>query len=523
MSNLTIVRKHAGKEEGIGSIWRLSQKNAWFWRWRLFTVAAVISLSFTLFTLYGAFMDGVASSGLARTEGLSTKYYDVLVIPPPNKTIKDRDELPMPKYQRKIFGVGEAAVGLFADSRTGSISLLGIQSDSAFFDFVTEELQGCRLKQQGEALLPSSYAKRSNLHPGDLFSCSRLEQNVRRNLTLEVVGIYHDDSALAPALISIDDAYSLQALPVANRYLINYDRNSKDGNLPNLVEWMASTYPGALLICDDLPHIISQSLLSRILLPSAGLLVLFFIFMCVGILTVALMTFLERRKELAALKSCGITNKQVGILLSMEYVYSAMAGFGLGLIMVGAISYRLMQLDIASIDSVISYGLQAGVITILVLCLAVLFPTLTARAATVSQLLFARVIPLKTTHINSLPNQESWLVLRERQDNVRILRFPIAEQVSGFLVFKQVGDMVKQGEVVVTYEGVWGMHLIEWSALCDGRVSEITPGGILVIEPDDPHTPYYPYPEMIIQREQERIDRIEQGRQAAREERSRDM
>jgi hypothetical protein len=66
----------------------------------------------------------------------------------------------------------------------------------------------------------------------------------------------------------------------------------------------------------------------------------------------------------------------------------------------------------------------------------------------------------------------------------QIVRLPFIDgQLEGFL-FKQPGDLVKQGEVLAFAESWWGLCFIEFVATMDGRVGFWMPeAGYLGIEP----------------------------------------
>lgn len=503
-------------------LFRLSLQNMKRWRWRILTIALLVALSFSLHVLYGYYLSDAAASGSAQTEAMETRYYDLMIVlkdEPP----RSPDELPTPRFQRKLFGVGEEAVGLVVDSSIGELDLLGIQEGSAFFRIEAADIEGRLPSQPGEIALPQQVARSAQLQVGDAVQLSYNDQFLRRYLELELVGTYRDDFDLPPALVQIEDAMALQAEPQPNRYLVNYNRNTDELNDENalsfLVEWMASAYPSAMLISDVSPHLLAQSLLSRILSPGNGILLLIFVFMGIGILTVALMTFLERRREIAALKSVGVSDNQMVALLGLEYGYGAFTGILAGMLIVLVLKSQMAWLQGAAWSSLFTLAAQALANTAVVMVIALAFPLMTARVATVNQLLFARTIPLFKTRTDHMTHPEGWLVLRERQENVRILRFPLQTDQEDFICFKQPGDTVKQGEVVASMETMGGLRIWEWVAWCDGIVVEAgSSSRVFTIKPFDANASFYPYPNSLIEEEIKRNETIERGRQAARRE-----
>ncbi|MCL2498581.1 MAG: hypothetical protein FWF06_08235 [Symbiobacteriaceae bacterium] len=496
-----------------GAVLALAWQNATRWRWRLVTMAVLIALSFALHTLYGAYMGNIASSGIASTLPLQISNFDVMVLLKEGVQVKSREELPIARYRRQLYGHGEGALGGRVEAAYGTLDALGLEQGSLFYRFpASEALVGSPLMQRGEILLPLSYVTQGGLALGDTLVLSVNLNLERRYLELTLVGIYREEGDYAPAVLHLEDLQLLYPHTPLNRYLINYDRLQGEATLLFLVEWMSSAYPGALLLCDHLPRMVSQTLLSRIMQPGAGLLVLIFTFMGIGVWTVALMTFLERRKEIASLKSIGISNSQMVTLNCLEYGISTVAGWTLGVTLVLVMGQQFSWLQETEGAALRRFLFQGGTSSFVVMAVAVLFPTLTARVATVNQLLYARVIPLRIIKTRSLPRAQGWLVLRERRENVRILQMPTPQSEPSFICFKNVGDFVKEGEVVGAIELYGGLVLQEWAAWVDGEVVEYHVGGIFAIRPLHPDASFYPYPESIIRDELNRAASFERGR-----------
>ncbi|MCL2548499.1 MAG: hypothetical protein FWE76_04955, partial [Symbiobacteriaceae bacterium] len=507
-------KKENPEKETIALIIWIFTRNAWRWRWRLLTIATLLTLSFTMHILYGIYMQSIVESGVARTDPLTTVYFDLMVVPGEYQSILDREDLPPTRFRRQLYGYGEAGSGLVADSIHGRIELLGLHQDSGFFSFAPEEIEGRSLQHNGEILLPRSLAEGSRLTPGDSFDLTCFSQFQLRSLTVTLVGIYDDNCSQPLALISFQDACTLRASTDANRYLIDYDRVSGEANLEYLAEWMGTAYPGALLLYDGLPEALSQTMLSRIVRPSSGLLLLIFTFMGVGVLTVAMMTFLERRSELATLKSVGLSRDQLINLQSLEYGISLVLGLALGIITTALLGRLLPWYSAFRLTDLLSLGLTAAFSMFFVLVCAVAFPTLTAQIATVNELLHARVIPLRKLSVRRLRDSQGELILRELDENVRILAKPISlgrDPTFTFLCLKQVGDMVKQGEVIGVRSTKGGLEITQWKAWCDGTVVEDNTG-FIVIKPSDPEASFYPYSPTVIQEHRRRRERFEEGR-----------
>ena len=504
-------------------ICQLSVKNSVRWRWRLATIALLVALSFSLHVLYGAYLTGISSSGQAAVKPLETRYYDAMVVLTESQHVIEREDLPATMFRRSLYGYAEAAQALLVDSDAGGLELLGLPSKSAFFSFPDTAVTGKAVAEPGEVLLPKEMAEMVGLNIGDTITLSALQNPKRSFLTVELVGIYNDDFDLAPALCHVSDVVRLRGVEESNRYLINYNRNTEELNDPMalqyLVDWMQVAYPGATILSDVTPTGMATALLTRILSPGNGLLLLIFAFAGIGTLTVAFMTFLERRREIAALKSVGLSNNQMMALLSLEYLYAAAAGLACGLLIVGGMFFRFPWLQAVG-THLSGLAIQGALSACIIMVVALVFPVATACVATVNQLLYARTIPLYTVRTNHMTTPEGWLVLLEQQENLRILRFPTSVEQEDFMCYKSQGDTVKRGEVVASMESMGGLQIHEWAAWCDGIVTDSGEHThIFIIAPLEEDVPFYPYPQSLIEEEVKRSEVIERAREAVRRER----
>ena len=502
---------------------RLSVQNSLRWRWRLATIALMVALSFSLHVLYGAYLTGISSSGQAAVQTLETRYYDAMVVLAEGQSIVSRDALPLPMFRRNLYGHAEEAQSLLADSNIGALEILGLQEDSTFFVFPETELHGASIAQAGELVLPSDYAKNAGLNIGDKVVLSARQNPKRVFLDVTLVGTYESNVSITPALAHISDVSFLRGVDSSNRYLVNYNRNTEELNDPlalqYLVEWMHNAYPGATILSNIAPSSMAQALLTRILSPGNGLLLLIFAFAGIGTLTVAFMTFLERRREIAALKSVGLSNNQMVALLGLEYLYAASAGLLCGVLIVGAMFLRFPWLQAVG-THLRGLALQGALSACIIMAAALAFPVATACVATVNQLLFARTIPLHTVRTNHMTTPEGWLVLLEQQENLRILRFPTSVEQEDFICYKTQGDTVKRGEVVASMESMGGLQIHEWASWCDGIVTDSGEHThIFIIAPLKDDEPFYPYPSSLVEEELKRSEVIERAREAVRQER----
>jgi hypothetical protein len=145
----------------------------------------------------------------------------------------------------------------------------------------------------------------------------------------------------------------------------------------------------------DLPLVLRQStavawgqaLQRAIYFPTGEAMFLLYVFFGVGVFTLMLLGFMDRRRELAVMKTLGLTSPQVGVILYLEVALIGMAGLAGGT----AVSAGLLALVRRAAGSefrlsplVVASGALFSALSLLG---SVWFPIGLARLATVSSLL----------------------------------------------------------------------------------------------------------------------------------------
>ena len=489
----------------------LAMKNSWRWRWRLSIISLLMALSICLHVLHSGTILSVNASGLASTIALDTMYFDALV--QNESVVADITALPAPKYQRAIWANGETAMLYKVLTPFDSLELLGIAPKSSFFSFAEAELSGAPLQNASDLVLPQAVAARFGLHIGDTLLVGNKVGTETRTLALNLVGIYNSEAQPAFALVHQAVLHELGFPPTPNAYVVNYNRATS--TLEHLVEWMETCYPQGIVISNILPKQMSTSILQERNQPWQGVSVLIKSFAFIGMFTVAFMTFSERRTELAIYKTLGFSQSQIVSSYVLEYAIPGTIGFAGGNMLVAVLLAQLPWLN-ALAPADLAYRIGEANITMAVLLVnSLLYPLILARVASVNQLLYTRVIPLYTHQINHIEaNFEN--ILREQDENVRILQLPMAEGRLNGICTKSVGDMVKLGEVIGVEEQYGGLYIIETVCICDGRVISIDAYGIVTIKPTDPETPFYPYPPALIDATRRRVEAFSKGREGVR-------
>jgi len=253
-----------------------------------------------------------------------------------------------------------------------------------------------------------------------------------------------------------------------------------------------------------------MTMLAQTFAPGRLILVLLFLFMGVGVLTIAMITFLERRRELATLKSIGISDRQVVLLLGIEYGLAGAAGFAITSCLSLLLYGRVAWFRVLSVADMALMALSAILVSALTLVISLLYPVLIAKIATVNQLLFARTIPLRTLEINFMSRPTPDLVTREYEENLRFIFVPFDTAATMgktgtylCMLLKEVGQRVKQGEVIASEELYQGHLINNYCAICDGEVISIN-GALVTVKADAPDSPRYNYGFHMVEEERRR-------------------
>lgn len=142
-----------------------------------------------------------------------------------------------------------------------------------------------------------------------------------------------------------------------------------------------------LVMLDNTPGELMRGLARAIYLPGGGAMFLLYVFFGLGAFALMLLGFLQRRRQLAVMKTLGLTSRQAALVLYLEVLIVAAVGLALGFAVLAA-SMAPLRL-VTGKDYVLSpWILTTGaVLSLLALLVSVWFPIVLARLATVAVLL----------------------------------------------------------------------------------------------------------------------------------------
>ncbi len=496
------------------TVFALTFKNMKRWRWRLGLVTLLVAGSICITILYGGMLQANAAAGKNDTQSLHLPY-DIMVILDEKQAPKTSGFNSLGSYslttssgmnRNQSVSINitidryELATAFTGRSQYGEWELLGIDPDTQIFVYDETQITGASLSRSGDLLLPQAIAAKYDLVLGDtirLTAFNAYQSKTTQDFTVK--GIIATQYDLQMPLILQSDAAALSGQKQANREFLLCKSFDKLSNYELFLNRMEVMFPGAAFVYQQLPLVQSEILISAIQSPGQWLLLLVLLFLAVGILTISLMTFLERKQELAVSKSIGISNWQLTAVLFLEQALAGLFGFLIGVGLVLAFLQVSDLLDGLPADRLRLLIAKNGLLTLLVFLFSVLYPILVARLATVNQLLYARDIPLMISHYDHLSNPTPEALEREQAENVHLLRLEVADGKVVSALLKNPGEHVKKGEVVAMQSSLFGFRYQEWLAPCDGTVDSFqAANGFYAIKPDDPQAPHYPYNNQIL-------------------------
>jgi ABC-type antimicrobial peptide transport system permease subunit len=135
-------------------------------------------------------------------------------------------------------------------------------------------------------------------------------------------------------------------------------------------------------------------------MPGFGIMTMVFVFAAIGLFTISSLAFLDRKRELAILKTVGLESRGVVDLLLIEQGVIAIVGIGAGLLLGLFLVPRLTSVLPAALGISGASVVKSILVGLAVQAAGVIMPALTARVATVNQLLYNLPIPLHSRRID---------------------------------------------------------------------------------------------------------------------------
>jgi hypothetical protein len=192
------------------------------------------------------------------------------------------------------------------------------------------------------------------------------------------------------------------------------------------------------------------------------------LFVTLAFLTAKVLSFLDSRKTLAILKAMGLRNTEVAGVIAAEALVAPTAGVILG-VALGWVALVALERQGTGLVFTGSTALSAFFTVVPAMLVGTFVPTRFAQIATVIALLFQRSVPMYYETVDN--TSKRWPQLDEYiAKGTRFLKLDTSGGVFEGIVFRQLGDTVKRGEVIAYATSWWGLKVREYVAPVDGTV-----------------------------------------------------
>lgn len=485
----------------IRAIISLLIKNIWRWRWRLSLVAFLVTGSLTIAVLYGSIIRQESTDSLAQIRSLNLPF-EAMVILQDGQPAKDIAKyeigtFTIPVIDKNTGGISKHlydscvitsylnVLSATVQSPLGEIEIWGLVQVEDFFELGDWKLEGETPTDLTDLWLPTTYKDQYHLKIGDEIQLTYINQNgVKVSDIFTICGFGTGGYDLESPIITMSAVQTIARQTEPNLQLLTITNLSNMNDYNRFIERMDNIYPDSNLVFGQLPQELWKSLMGAVQSPSNWVILLVFLFLSIAVLTISLMTFFERKRELAVLKAIGVSNGQVGLVVFLEYFLSGLAGYVSGVVTVLFVNQIFWGEELAIAEMLPQLFSRYGLYTLVFLILAVLYPILLVRIATVNQLLFSRSIPLVVKRHSSILSPSVDWRQEMQENNVSMLKLVVADGKLLSTLLKNPGEMVKKGEVVAIMTSFAGFYYQEWLSPCDGKiVSFDVNNGKLVFKP----------------------------------------
>ncbi|MDP2858020.1 MAG: ABC transporter permease [Bacillota bacterium] len=423
----------------IGDIQWMAMHNLWRQRTRNAIMAGVLALGITAYLVVVPIMDALAEKAVARTQRLDMpcdlalvmnhmiRYQEFNEIDP----TQNKEEMICPAAQGarrlpwdalKGFARVEFAALEQAYSPAGSVDVLYASPQSTWFLRAINIESGKAPASRDEVIVPVWFARRARVTVGStltlVFPYTPLHRLEDHEFT--VTGVFSTDFALADAPVIWEDSYHQHELSELTEYgtrgsgarmLAMFDLGGARTDAQAAIRDLRSafealnasvaggriwyTFQASTGLVPNQAEITARTLTQDIQMPAINALFLAFVFVAVGLFTVMLLSFYDRRRDIAIMKTVGIGNSDVASVIIAEIAIVTIAGV---LVAAGLSSFAVKSLSGSVWAGVLEVKwvniLKGAAVGFLVMAFSAAFPVSLAHVATVNQLLYDQRIYL---------------------------------------------------------------------------------------------------------------------------------
>jgi hypothetical protein len=372
-------------------------------------IAALVALSLVFYSAYAVFLDLTYRQSASLMDQLRLPG-DLVLYMPQGIGAQDLAET------RSLYWLRQSEVGLLAAFPTslGMLDVLVLPAGGGqrTLDELGRVIDGgapgtgpATGPGAGQFLLPVAFRGIEGAGIGDAFALGgavmpgRPSPPPRLPASFVIAGYYEpaDDWLAGPVLVVDQEQFAAAGRPTVlfmwcahpESFLAPLTKWVQGRFIPAEVTGMYLAQRGALplLLRPDTAQAWGRDLQRAIYFPAGEAMFLLYVFFAVGLFTLMILSFLDRRRHLAVMKTLGLTSTQIALVLYLEVAMVGLCGLAVG----GAASAGLLAAarQVAGQDLRLSWWIVAtgSAFGALSLVLSVWFPVGLARLATVANLL----------------------------------------------------------------------------------------------------------------------------------------
>jgi len=307
---------------------------------------------------------------------------------------------------------------------------------------------------EGEVALPAALSQEHGLSIGEelYFRTGTIS---RRLAVAEV----HNEAVFGGRLVMHDFLH-----PEALVFLYR----KQAGSWAEAIHYLRRSYPTAVFTHAGATRAAAKEIIDAVYAPTQGAVFGTLLFVAIAFLTVTVFSFLTKRRLLAITKTLGLRAFELAILIAGEAAMPPLLGSVLG----SALGYAVLRGLIASGQelAIVPEAFSSAVLAVWpAVVLGIAIPSRFAQVATATQLLYERPIPLQTVTIKELSRRFPGLD-KLVADGVKFVKLQVDSGHFNGIVFRRLGDFVKQGEVLAVEERWWGMQVVEYHSPATGEI-----------------------------------------------------
>lgn len=377
------------RREQAAAVWPLAVRSLRRQRGRYALMAGLLGLGIATYLLYATYLSG---AGLQASLALAPQELPADVVFLGQRTFSPAE---LGEWERRG-GVDVLAIARLTEYRTehGTLRVLALPAASPLW-----AAAGTPPPEPGAILLPDLLAQRAGQ------TITLIPPRAPEGAAPAVVAGFH---------AATDEVLSSMALtllpvpgPAPNSLFIWTRTEAGAASLAGVltIEYLQPRRPllsradGPVLLWTGTAAALARGVVSQTYMPGAGALTMVLAFCGIGLFTVSSLSFLDRKRDLAILKTVGLESGGITAMFLLEQSIVAAAGIALALGVAAATIPPLRGLLPAGSGLRWPSVFWGVVVGMLVQVAGVALPTLTARVATVNQLLFNLPVPLQRRRV----------------------------------------------------------------------------------------------------------------------------